>query len=154
MATNTKSYKGRKFYIFGEVGEPVSYTTKSGAEFTFRIGHEYCYRANGSTVGCMFLGYDTAKERPCFAEVAPDGDFWYSWPGDKRTLGYMEKHALGEPCYVIDVEEEAVKEGAIEVSLENMKEWCKERNLLATQKREGCCIWVEGDSKPYADELK
>ncbi len=43
---------------------------------------------------------------------------------------------------------------AIEVSLKTMEAWCKERNLLATQKREGCCIWVSGDSKPYAKQLK
>ena len=40
------------------------------------------------------------------------------------------------------------------VTLEAMQAWANERNLVATQKREGTCIWVEGDSKEYADELK
>lgn len=40
-----------------------------------------------------------------------------------------------------------------EVSLETMQEWCEGKNLLATQKREGACIWVEGESTPYKDEL-
>ena len=45
-------------------------------------------------------------------------------------------------------------ETAIAVSLETMQAWCKERNdVIATQKREGCCIWVEGATKPYRDEL-
>ena len=35
-----------------------------------------------------------------------------------------------------------------------MKAWCKGKGLVASQKAEGCCIWVEGESKPYADELK
>ena len=40
------------------------------------------------------------------------------------------------------------------VSLETMQAWAKERGLVATQKHEGSCIWVEGDSREYADELK
>lgn len=40
------------------------------------------------------------------------------------------------------------------VTLETMQEWCEGKGLIATQKREGTCIWVEGASKPYADELK
>lgn len=40
------------------------------------------------------------------------------------------------------------------VTLETMQAWCEGKGLLATQKRAGTCIWVEGDSKPYADELK
>lgn len=45
-------------------------------------------------------------------------------------------------------------EAAIEISLEFMREWCEGKNVVATQKREGCCIWVKGDSKPYQEELK
>ena len=110
----THPYKGKRFYIFGEVGEPVEYTTRGGAKFTFRIGHEYFYRANGEGVACMFLGYDTAKDRPCFAEVTDGGDFWYTWPGDKRTLEYMVNHTYGEPSYYIDKDEieRAAKEKA------------------------------------------
>ena len=40
------------------------------------------------------------------------------------------------------------------VTLETMQAWCDGKGLIATQKREGTCIWVEGASKPYADELK
>jgi len=40
------------------------------------------------------------------------------------------------------------------ITLETMQAWAGERNLIATQKRPGTCIWVEGESKPYADELK
>lgn len=40
------------------------------------------------------------------------------------------------------------------VSLETMQQWCEGKGLVASQKREGTCIWVEGDSKEYADELK
>ena len=40
------------------------------------------------------------------------------------------------------------------ITLETMQVWAGERNLIATQKRPGTCIWVEGESKPYADELK
>lgn len=40
------------------------------------------------------------------------------------------------------------------VTLETMQAWCEGKGLIATQKREGTCIWVEGESKPYADELK
>lgn len=47
-----------------------------------------------------------------------------------------------------------VKDAAAVVSLKAMQEWCEGKGLVATQKAEGCCIWVEGDSKPYADELK
>lgn len=44
---------------------------------------------------------------------------------------------------------------AITVSLTYMKAWCAEReDVLATQKHEGCCIWVEGITKPYQAELK
>ena len=44
---------------------------------------------------------------------------------------------------------------AIQISLETMQEWCASRgNVIATQKREGCCIWVEGETKPYKEELK
>ena len=42
---------------------------------------------------------------------------------------------------------------AIAMSLEFMQEWCKRGNMVATQKREGCCIWVEGETKPFQDEL-
>lgn len=46
------------------------------------------------------------------------------------------------------------EEAAIEVSLDYMRQWCAERgNMVATQKREGCCIWVEGETKPYQSEL-
>jgi len=48
----------------------------------------------------------------------------------------------------------AEHETVAEVSLSAMQEWCEGKGLIATQKREGACIWVEGDSKPYADELK
>ena len=41
-----------------------------------------------------------------------------------------------------------------EVSLESMTEWARERGLVASQKNPTACIWVEGESKPYADELK
>ena len=41
-----------------------------------------------------------------------------------------------------------------EISLAAMEKWCEGKGLIASQKREGCCIWVEGESKPYADELK
>lgn len=47
------------------------------------------------------------------------------------------------------------EDAAVVVSLEYMKGWCAERkDVLATQKREGCCIWVEGVTKPYQAELK
>ena len=48
----------------------------------------------------------------------------------------------------------AEHETVAEVSLNTMKAWCEGKGLIATQKREGACIWVEGDSKPYANELK
>ena len=41
-----------------------------------------------------------------------------------------------------------------EVSLESMTAWAKERGLVASQKNPTACIWVEGESKPYAEELK
>lgn len=47
-----------------------------------------------------------------------------------------------------------VEQAAAVVSLESMTKWCEGKGLIASQKREGACIWVEGDSKPYADELK
>ena len=46
------------------------------------------------------------------------------------------------------------EDAAAVVSLKQMQEWCEGKGLVASQKREGACIWVEGDSKPYADELK
>ena len=46
------------------------------------------------------------------------------------------------------------KDAAAAVSLQTMQAWAKERGLVATQKNEGSCIWVEGESKPYAEELK
>lgn len=49
---------------------------------------------------------------------------------------------------------EAVERASVEVTLKFMEQWAAERGLLATQKREGCCIWVEGESRPYAAELK
>ena len=46
-------------------------------------------------------------------------------------------------------------EAAAEVSLETMRKWCKSRpNTVATQVREDCPIWVEGETKPYQAELK
>ena len=42
---------------------------------------------------------------------------------------------------------------AVTVSLKAMQEWCEGKGLIATQKREGTCIWVEGESTPYRDEL-
>ena len=51
-------------------------------------------------------------------------------------------------------EAEPKAEAAATVSLESLKAWCEGKGLIASQKREGCCIWVEGESKPYADELK
>ena len=50
--------------------------------------------------------------------------------------------------------EPKVEDAAASVSLETMQAWCEGKGLIATQKAEGCCIWVEGDSKAYADELK
>lgn len=45
-------------------------------------------------------------------------------------------------------------EQASTVSLDAMQKWCSEHgNMVATQKREGCCIWVEGDTKPHQKEL-
>lgn len=49
---------------------------------------------------------------------------------------------------------EPVEATAAAVSLKSMQEWCEGKGLIASQKREGTCIWVEGDSKAYADELK
>lgn len=43
---------------------------------------------------------------------------------------------------------------AATVSLAAMQAWAKERGLVASQKREGTCIWVEGESTAYRDELK
>lgn len=40
------------------------------------------------------------------------------------------------------------------VSLDLIGAWCGKRGLVASQKADGCCIWVEGESKPYAEELK
>lgn len=48
----------------------------------------------------------------------------------------------------------AIEDAAAEITLEHMRAWCADRGLVATQRREGCCIWVEGDSKPYAEELR
>lgn len=48
----------------------------------------------------------------------------------------------------------AVVEAAGAVSLEAMRKWCEGKGLVASQKREGTCIWVEGESRDYADELK
>jgi len=45
-------------------------------------------------------------------------------------------------------------EQAAEVSLESMRKWCEGKNAVATQKREGCPIWIEGDTKPFQAELK
>jgi len=44
-------------------------------------------------------------------------------------------------------------EAAAAVSLETVRKWCEGKGLVASQKREGTCIWVEGDSKAYKDEL-
>jgi flagellar biosynthesis GTPase FlhF len=51
-------------------------------------------------------------------------------------------------------ETEKVEDTAAEVTLDTMRKWCEGKNLVATQKRPGCCIWVEGESKPYESELK
>lgn len=59
-----------------------------------------------------------------------------------------------EPKPEPEPEVKAEHETVAEVSLSAMQEWCEGKGLIATQKREGACIWVEGDSKPYADELK
>ena len=48
---------------------------------------------------------------------------------------------------------EPSEDAAAVVSLETMQAWCKERSLLASQKNDAACIWVEGESKPYAEEL-
>lgn len=47
-----------------------------------------------------------------------------------------------------------VEDAAAVVSLESMREWVKRGNMVATQKREGCAIWVEGETKPFQAELK
>ena len=53
------------------------------------------------------------------------------------------------------IEKPKPEDAAAVVSLEYMKAWCSEReDVIATQKREGCCIWVEGVTKPYQAELK
>lgn len=39
------------------------------------------------------------------------------------------------------------------VTLAFMQEWCKGKGLIATQKHDGACIWVEGESTPYKEEL-
>jgi len=48
----------------------------------------------------------------------------------------------------------STEDTAAAVSLETIRAWCEGKGLVASQKGEGCCIWVEGESKPYADELK
>jgi uncharacterized coiled-coil protein SlyX len=40
------------------------------------------------------------------------------------------------------------------VTLETMQAWCEGKNLVATQKRAGTCIWIQGESEPWKDELK
>ena len=50
-------------------------------------------------------------------------------------------------------ETEVATEHATEVSLKAMQEWCEGKGLVATQKHEKTCIWVEGESTPYKDEL-
>lgn len=46
-------------------------------------------------------------------------------------------------------------EAAAEVSLETMRKWCKKRpNTVATQVRDDCPIWIEGETKPYQAELE
>lgn len=46
-------------------------------------------------------------------------------------------------------------EAAAEVSLETMRKWCKKRpNTVATQVRDDCPIWIEGETKTYQAELK
>ena len=47
-----------------------------------------------------------------------------------------------------------IEDAAAVVSLESMREWVKRGNMVATQKREGCAIWVEGETKPFQAELK
>ena len=49
---------------------------------------------------------------------------------------------------------EQIQAQAMEVSLKAMQAWCEGKNAVATQKRDGCPIWVEGDTKPYQAELK
>ena len=72
---------------------------------------------------------------------------------DKAEEYYAAKDAApAAPEPVTEPEPEP--EQAVAVSLEFMRAWCGERSdVIATQKREGCCIWVEGSTKPYADEL-
>lgn len=45
------------------------------------------------------------------------------------------------------------EETAAAVSLETIRKWCEGKGLIVSQKREGCCIWVEGESTAYKDEL-
>lgn len=45
------------------------------------------------------------------------------------------------------------KDAAAVVSLKTMEAWCEGKGLIASQKREGTCIWVEGESTPYREEL-
>lgn len=53
-----------------------------------------------------------------------------------------------------DPEPDKGEDAAAVVSLQTMQAWAKERGLVATQKNATSCIWVEGDSREYADELK
>ena len=48
----------------------------------------------------------------------------------------------------------AAVEVAQDVTLETVREWCKDKGLEAKQKRDGCAIWVIGKTKPYKEELK
>lgn len=67
----------------------------------------------------------------------------------KENEGLKRKVPKAEP----EKPAKSGEEAAAEVSLATMQKWCEGKGLVASQKREGACIWVEGDSKPYKDEL-
>ncbi len=70
---------------------------------------------------------------------------------ENETLKAKPKETPKAPAPPKETQKADVAEA---VSLETMKAWCEGKGLIATQKAEGCCIWVEGESKPYAEELK
>ena len=169
---------GRSFYASHPAGTRIK---EGGGQVEFIVGKTYGFREKGRdyVLGC--LGYDTYRgERKILFCVFRKGE----WQGYLRTVAWSKlKTIANHPIDGEKPKEEAPKaekpkapakkkpaakpkaakpkpepkheDAAVVVSLDYMRAWCSEReDVLATQKREGCCIWVEGITKPYQAELK
>lgn len=78
-----------------------------------------------------------------------------TWTADKKKAAPKPPKNAAQPKPEVKPEPKPETDTAIAITLDTMREWCNKRtDVIATQKREGAIVRINGETKPYKEELK